>query len=88
MDTWTLQKGYPVVNVAIDREAAQLRLSQTWFLLNPLNKVNRAEFEAYKWYVPFTYTTNTELNFEFETKPVWLTPDKNECNKFETYLRI
>jgi aminopeptidase N len=43
-----------------------------------LNKSAQADYDTYKWYVPFTYTTKTELNFSFETKPVWLTPSQDK----------
>lgn len=92
MDTWTLQKGYPVVQ--IDRLAGnRIQIKQQWFLLNPLNKLqssqNKSEYESYRWYVPFTYTTSNELNFQFEAKPVWLKPNQTERKskhlKFITY---
>ncbi len=85
MDTWTLQKGYPVVEVIRNYEENTIKLNQSWFLMNPLNKVNKTEYNTYKWYVPFTYTTKDELKFDFETKPVWLTPDKSECNTSQIY---
>lgn len=72
------KKGYPVVQ--IKRDGNKMKLTQSWFLLNPSNKMkNRPEFKTYKWYVPFTYTNKQELNFDFETKPIWLTPDTDEC---------
>ncbi len=43
-----------------------------------MNKSAQADYDTYKWYVPFTYTTKTELNFSFETKPVWLTPSQDK----------
>jgi aminopeptidase N len=81
MDTWTLQKGYPVV--IINRvDGNKIQIKQQWFLLNPLNKMqqgkNRTVYASYRWYVPFTYTTKSELNFHFETKPVWLKPNDSE----------
>ncbi len=39
-------------------------------------------FKAYKWYIPFTYTTKTLNNFKFESKPIWLTPNQNESISF------
>ena len=76
MDTWTLQKGYPVVYLdtkySTDNETI-ISIKQNWFLLNNLNKTN--ETNKYKWYIPFTYTTSNELNFNFESKPIWLKPN-------------
>lgn len=81
MDTWTLQKGYPIVHV--NRTSNALNVTQKWFLLDPLNDIqnslNQSEYNSYKWYVPFTYTTKSALNFQFETRPTWLKPNQKEC---------
>lgn len=77
MDTWTLRKGYPVVSVERNYANNEIVLTQKWFLLNPENRVqNTSEYEEYRWYIPFTYTTNKELNFNFENKPIWLKPEE------------
>ena len=85
MDSWTLKKGYPVIHV--DRITSpklntNLQLTQSWFLLNPFSKslLNLSLYDNHKWYVPFTYTTKSSLNFEFERKPFWLKPNESECN--------
>ncbi len=71
MDTWTKQKGYPVVQVT--RNNSILTAKQKWFLLNPLNNVqNTQEYNDYQWIVPITYTTSNELDFDFEKRPLWL----------------
>ena len=81
MNTWTLQKGYPVLN--IKRMANKLELTQNWFLLNRLNKVenNPSEYDSYKWYVPFTFTTKNLRNFSFESKTYWLKPTDTKSRK-------
>ena len=80
MDTWTLQKGYPVVQVNCNHTV--MNITQKWFLVNPTSKAlvdsNQTEFNSYKWYVPFTYTTKEQANFSFETKPTWLKPNQSE----------
>lgn len=80
MDTWTLQKGYPIVQVNCNRSV--LNITQKWFLINPISPAlvssNQSEFNSYKWYVPFTYTTREKANFNFETKPTWLKPNESE----------
>ncbi|CAF0711353.1 unnamed protein product [Brachionus calyciflorus] len=79
MDTWTLKKGYPVVHVERDYLNNQIKLSQKWFLLNPTNKIQYTdEYKNYKWYVPFTYTSKDNADFDFETRPNWLKPDDKE----------
>ena len=82
MDTWTLQKGYPVINIDTkcyycnnsydDDDYYYINITQNWFLLNPISTTNNNnQTSDYKWYIPFTYTTSNELNFNFETKPIW-----------------
>jgi aminopeptidase N len=84
MDTWTLRKGYPVVTVA--RTGNQIRLTQKWFLLNPLNTIqNTPEYNEYKWYIPFTFTTKDELNYDFETAPRWFMPEQPQRNLIFTF---
>jgi hypothetical protein len=68
-----------------DHQKNILNISQKWFLINPLSEMrqkNKTEYDEYKWFVPFTYTTKNELNYNFETKPTWLTPNNTECIKF------
>ena len=79
MDTWTLQKGYPVVQ--IDRtKIDEIKISQRWFLVNPLNTVqyNLTQYNQYKWFVPFTFTTKNIGDFNFESRPTWLKPSDAE----------
>lgn len=75
MDTWTLQKGYPVVQV--NRNGNSLHIAQKWFLLNNIGE-NVKDLNENKWYVPFTFTTKNELNFDFESKTQWLKPNQTE----------
>ena len=72
MDSWTKKKGYPVVQ--INRFRNNLTLTQSWFLLNPTSETMN---EDYKWYIPFTFTTKLQSQFEFESNVTWLTPEKS-----------
>lgn len=57
MDTFTKQKGFPVITV--ERVANQYRLRQSRFLADPAaNETAVSEFN-YKWYVPLTYILST-----------------------------
>jgi aminopeptidase N len=94
MDSWTLKKGYPVVHVSrLEASNNQsyynsLRVTQKWFLLNPLNKAQyKSNYTSVRWYVPFTFTTKDELVFDFESKPYWLKPNENERKslKYKNY---
>ena len=79
MDTWTLQKGYPVVTIS--RNNNQLTLTQKWFLLNPLNTIQgTAEYNKYKWYIGFTFTTKEEQDWQMDKKPNWFKPQDTQCN--------
>lgn len=86
MDSWTLKKGYPVVHVnrTFSYDTSKLVVKQKWFLVNPLSKAynQKALYDSYKWYVPFTFTTKARLNFEFESRPYWLKPNDTECKYF------
>jgi aminopeptidase N len=80
MDTWTLKKGYPIVQIKRNATENKLYIQQKWFLLNPLNKIqyDLEEFSKYKWYIPFTHTTKEELEFAFDKTPTWFDPKTDE----------
>jgi aminopeptidase N len=99
MDSWTLKMGYPVVNIQrlfnSTENTVSLLVSQKWFLLNPLSKLYKQPnvYETNKWYIPFTYTTKSELNFAFESRPFWIEPidakvviKLNETNVKDWYI--
>ena len=71
MDTWTLQMGYPVLNVARDYATNEIRFSQERFLM--FRDLTVKDDHAYKWWIPISYTysdgdfINTDTNF-------WLPP--------------
>lgn len=93
MDTWTLQKGYPVVyveRVNTNRQRVTYKLTQKWFLLNPQSKMlNSKAYSNYKWYVPFTYTSKSMLAFDFESPPFWLLPSDNESkSKLKKFFQV
>ena len=54
MDTWTLQMGYPVVNVKRDYEKNTLEISQERYLsVDPTMEVR--DDHHYQWWVPITF---------------------------------
>lgn len=70
MDTFTKQKGFPVVTVT--RVGNQYRLSQKRFLADPAAvEPDDSEFN-YQWYVPLTYITS---NAPTTTSRSWLSPN-------------
>jgi len=62
MDTWTVQMGYPLIEVR--NENSTIYASQTRFLLNPTENETALDYgpsqiiPKYKWYVPLTYVTD------------------------------
>nr|AVD96938.1 putative APN-2 [Nilaparvata lugens] len=71
MDTWTLQTGYPVVTVTRDYEKGAATVSQKRYLAVKLTGRD-LEKEKSCWWVPLSYTTRKEADFN-ETKPkLWL----------------
>ncbi|XP_033739761.1 aminopeptidase Ey-like [Pecten maximus] len=71
MDSWILQTNYPVVTVR--RVNGGLYLNQRRFLLQ---SDNTTDFAGYSWNIPFTYTTDQELNFnQTANDVVWMAPN-------------
>ncbi|XP_033739360.1 aminopeptidase Ey-like [Pecten maximus] len=71
MDSWILQTNYPVVTVR--RVNGGLYLNQGRFLLH---SDNTTDFVGYSWNIPFTYTTDQELDFNKTSNDVvWMAPN-------------
>ena len=75
MDTWTLQMGYPVINVhrTFPINGEVIILSQERFLLFEDEETN--DDPAYKWWVPVTYTTMKSPDFNNTKTSVWMKPE-------------
>ncbi|KAH8356006.1 hypothetical protein KR200_007328 [Drosophila serrata] len=73
MDRWTLQTGYPVVNVIRDYAAGSADISQERYFSN--NEVSSSHRKKC-WWVPLSYTTQAELDFNNMSPQDWL-----ECSK-------
>uniref|UniRef100_A0A182NCK3 Aminopeptidase N n=1 Tax=Anopheles dirus TaxID=7168 RepID=A0A182NCK3_9DIPT len=74
MDTWTLQTGFPVVFVHRDYETDSIEFRQERFsFANALNGSDPSRMgERYLWWIPITYTTLGDSNFQ-QTKPaIWM----------------
>ncbi|XP_075149907.1 suppressor of ER stress-induced death [Haematobia irritans] len=75
MDTWTLQVGFPIVQVSKHPNTNEIRLEQQRFVYKKLNGENKSE-EDPLWWIPITYTTAEELNFT-NTRPItWIPRSK------------
>ncbi|XP_070557594.1 aminopeptidase N-like [Ptychodera flava] len=66
MDTWTLQMGYPVVNVSRDKDDPTIiHTTQQHFLLDPTDRpTDKYGDMGYKWYVMLTYTHEGDQTFD------------------------
>ncbi|XP_027211538.2 aminopeptidase N [Penaeus vannamei] len=70
MDTWTLQKGYPVIQVIRSPNGSSATLTQERFLLE--GSANSSSSTDYKWWVPLTFTTQSEANFSQTQASLWM----------------
>ncbi|KAF5289208.1 hypothetical protein FQR65_LT00095 [Abscondita terminalis] len=69
MSGWTENAGFPVVTVRLDND--HLILQQTQF-----GKKNITN--GRKWFIPITYTTSKEKNFENLKPKIWMKPNQPE----------
>nr|XP_045584294.1 uncharacterized protein LOC123746672 [Procambarus clarkii] len=73
MDTWTLQMGYPVINVQRSADGTVATITQERFLL--VKSANSSDTHDYKWWVPLTFTTQDDPNFNNSQAMVWWMKD-------------
>lgn len=70
MDTWTLQVGYPVVMISVNASQGVFRLEQQRFVFE--NRSDSSSEEEPLWWIPITYTSAEEVDFQ-NTKPrTWI----------------
>ncbi|KAG5311631.1 AMPN Aminopeptidase, partial [Acromyrmex insinuator] len=67
MDSWTTKAGYPVVTIAINDNGI-LNITQERFLLRNLNETSMDTI----WYVPITFTTQTDPDFNDTIPKFWI----------------
>ncbi|XP_013114371.1 aminopeptidase N [Stomoxys calcitrans] len=75
MDTWTLYTGFPLVKVHRNYETGSLQISQERFLRNKVNATS--EESKVCWWVPLSFTTASELDFNTTTPKAWLECDES-----------
>ncbi|XP_064549574.1 aminopeptidase N [Drosophila montana] len=68
MDTWTLQAGFPVVKISRHPNSDAVRLEQVRFVYGNRSKIDDRPL----WWIPITYTTADELNFENTRPTTWM----------------
>ncbi|CAG9134640.1 unnamed protein product [Plutella xylostella] len=69
MDSWTLQTGFPVLNIVRDYETNRVTFSQERFVL--INNTVVGE-RSPVWWIPVSYTTGREKNFTSTVPKLWL----------------
>ncbi|EDW98314.1 aminopeptidase N [Drosophila yakuba] len=68
MDSWTLQTGYPVINVTRNYTTRTAKLSQERYLLNTdLSRTHKG-----CWWVPLSYTSQAEKDFNNTAPKEWM----------------
>lgn len=75
MDTWTLQTGYPIVNVTRNYQNNSAVVTQYRFLKNPYKPKKLMDSERPCWWVPLSFTTEQELDFNTTEPKTWLECD-------------
>ena len=76
MDTWTIQGGYPVLNVSLEEDCSKLSIQQQRFVIVPTNPEDFAKSEFnYIWSVPFTFITNVNGK---PSKTFWVNEASND----------
>ncbi|XP_055379130.1 aminopeptidase N-like [Condylostylus longicornis] len=73
MDSWTLQAGYPIVKVVRDYKTGGAYITQSRYLLDTYASRDNL---GNCWYVPLSYTTESEGDFDITHPQEWLT-----CNE-------
>ncbi|XP_069966544.1 aminopeptidase N isoform X1 [Bactrocera oleae] len=73
MDSWTLQTGYPIITITRDYDRKLAKVTQVRYLLD--TSASR-EAERSCWWVPLSFTTQTEIDFGATTPKNWL-----QCNE-------
>jgi len=77
MDTWTLQTGFPIVNVTRNYKNNSAEVTQHRFLKNPAQPKKLTDNENPCWWVPLSYTTEEELDFNTTEPKTWLECDSS-----------
>nr|CAD7423005.1 unnamed protein product [Timema monikensis] len=70
MDTWTLQSGHPVITITRNYISGALTVTQERFYLR--RSGDSTDTHDYKWWVPLTYTSNTNHDFLSTTTRTWM----------------
>ncbi|XP_050080101.1 aminopeptidase N-like [Anopheles maculipalpis] len=70
MDSWTLQTGYPIITVTRNYDANSAEITQTRFVSSEVPAEQNVT--DYCWWIPLTYTTAKELDFNDTLPKGWM----------------
>ncbi|XP_032687651.1 aminopeptidase N [Odontomachus brunneus] len=76
MDTWTLQTGFPTVTVTRNYNNNSMTLTQERFLLRNSSMTVTTHSEPL-WWIPITYTTEKQLNFNNTQPSKWMNAERS-----------
>ncbi|KAL5283636.1 hypothetical protein ACFFRR_006103 [Megaselia abdita] len=71
MDTWTLQTGFPVVKVSIEQNLVTLE-QERFVYSNTSKAILDLEDSNPLWWIPISFTTSEELNFNHTQPSQWV----------------
>lgn len=78
MDTWTLQTGFPFIQVTVNHSDNKINFEQRRFILM---ETNSSEIESGEkdplWWVPITFTTRNECNFTVTKPSHWMKAERS-----------
>lgn len=78
MDTWTLQTGFPYVQVTRNYKDNKINFEQRRFVLMETNSTEvETDEKDPLWWVPITYTTEQEANFTVTKPSHWMKAERN-----------
>lgn len=80
MDGWTLQTGFPYIQVTRNYENDKINFVQRRFVLmetNSSDTTNEFEDKDPLWWVPITFTTKRESNFSNTLPSHWMKAERN-----------
>lgn len=75
MDTWTLQVGYPVIDIKRNYDTHSATISQTRYLSD--RYTTRDDLD-HCWWIPLTYTNAEENNFNSSSAQDWMSCSKDK----------
>lgn len=76
MDSWTLQTGYPIITITRNYENNSAEVRQHRFFSDP-SQTKAVNLNNPCWWVPLSYTTEQELDFNTTEPKTWLECDEN-----------